>query len=155
MAKFKKAWKCPHSSKPHIAFGLCDSCYRKKRLPAQREWYHRKKKKMGLKAWRTYRHALSVRGKYKLTWEAYQEILKKQDFRCICGMWFNRENGKSKTAHIDHDHSCCSGQSSCGKCVRGALCFRCNSVLGFLESEPHLLPQYLKAYLEKYPNHRL
>jgi len=36
---------------------------------------------------------------------------------------------------IDHDHSCCPGQRSCGKCVRGVLCTRHNTYLGYLEND--------------------
>jgi hypothetical protein len=33
---------------------------------------------------------------------------------------------------IDHDHGCCPGMTSCGKCVLGYLCWRCNSAEGQL-----------------------
>lgn len=34
---------------------------------------------------------------------------------------------------IDHDHRCCTGNESCGKCVRGLLCSQCNLSLGHFE----------------------
>lgn len=41
---------------------------------------------------------------------------------------------------IDHDHKCCPGTYSCGKCVRGLLCSNCNTALGLLkEDEKRLL----------------
>lgn len=51
--------------------------------------------------------------------------------------------------HIDHDHSCCPGKGSCGKCVRGILCRNCNVGLGFLkDSIPRLEDaiSYLSSY---------
>lgn len=43
---------------------------------------------------------------------------------------------------VDHDHKCCPGRNSCGKCVRSLLCSRCNILLGYLEGEfADILPQ--------------
>jgi hypothetical protein len=34
--------------------------------------------------------------------------------------------------NVDHDHRCCPGDQSCGKCVRGLLCRTCNRIEGLL-----------------------
>jgi hypothetical protein len=36
--------------------------------------------------------------------------------------------------NVDHDHRCCPGERSCGKCVRGLLCRTCNRIEGLLET---------------------
>lgn len=47
----------------------------------------------------------------------------------ICGSHPGR-----RKLHVDHDHGCCPGKRSCGACVRGLLCARCNTGLHFIES---------------------
>lgn len=47
---------------------------------------------------------------------------------------------------IDHDHSCCDRQGSCGRCVRGMLCSSCNSTLGHAKDDVDRL-KGLIAYL--------
>lgn len=70
--------------------------------------------------------------------------------------WFEKESangcevcGTFENLCIDHDHSCCPGKTSCGKCVRGILCSRCNTAEGYLSSDKELVKSLLR-YMEKY-----
>lgn len=59
----------------------------------------------------------------------YDETLAKQDGHCaLCP-----KVPLGMRHYVDHDHDCCKGRKSCGKCVRGLLCARCNMFVGFLE----------------------
>jgi len=51
--------------------------------------------------------------------------------------------------NVDHDHECCSGSKSCGKCIRGILCHLCNKGIGLLGDDPVLLTSAI-SYLESY-----
>jgi len=48
---------------------------------------------------------------------------------------------------VDHDHSCCLGERSCGRCRRGILCPWCNTALGYAMDNPAIL-RALADYLE-------
>lgn len=56
---------------------------------------------------------------------------------------------------VDHDHACCPGKVSCGKCVRGLICNPCNKgVLGHLrDSVPSLIRSI--NYLMNPPAHKI
>ena len=78
------------------------------------------------------RRRLASFRKYRtgLTDDDFAELLDMQNGRCaICGA---SEPGGKGTWHIDHDHACCPGARSCGKCVRGLLCGSCNLALGLM-----------------------
>jgi hypothetical protein len=54
-----------------------------------------------------------------------------------------------KQGAIDHDHDCCPGSRSCGKCVRGFVHNSCNVALGFLHDDPTIL-RAAADYLDQY-----
>jgi len=86
-----------------------------------------------------------IHKKYQLTKQMYLDMLQQQAGTCaIC----NNPPKKNWLA-VDHDHACCPGIKSCGKCVRGLLCESCNSFLGRVRENPETLIAYLKKYARK------
>jgi hypothetical protein len=69
-----------------------------------------------------------------ITEEQFNQFLEEQDYACaICCEPFEEER-----ICADHDHNCCPPQpyaraKTCGKCVRGLLCTRCNAWLGWVD----------------------
>lgn len=53
--------------------------------------------------------------------------------------------------NVDHDHDCCDGARSCGACVRGVLCWRCNVVEGHLKDWPEGSKAVFRTYLDLAP----
>lgn len=84
--------------------------------------------------------------KFRLTVEEYQVIFDQQQGRCaIC----HQELQEGRYLHVDHNHACCPQTKSCGKCIRGLLCFRCNTLLGNARDDIHILAgaiEYLKKH---------
>jgi hypothetical protein len=82
--------------------------------------------------------------RYGLTIDDYVNLEKSQNGVCkICG----EPEKHKKRLSIDHDHSCCFGPKSCGKCIRGLLCSNCNTVLGQVKDNKEILQKminYLK-----------
>ncbi|WP_164992282.1 endonuclease domain-containing protein [Streptomyces sp. L2] len=92
---------------------------------------------------------------YNVTKEFLRLLLLRQDGRCaVC-----REVDRSGRAmDIDHDHACCAGRRSCGECVRGLVCNRCNvHALAWYEALRSELRTFdlLNAYLTNPPARRL
>lgn len=66
--------------------------------------------------------------RYKLSSKQLAALLKQTKGKCsIC---------RTRAADvIDHDHACCSGRRTCGRCVRGLICRQCNAAIGVLTEE--------------------
>jgi hypothetical protein len=81
---------------------------------------------------------------FHLTVEQYEAMLAKQGGVCaICQKPETRTvNGKVSALAVDHDRTCCDKRGeSCGKCVRGLLCYRCNTAIGLLFDDLTILEQ--------------
>ena len=131
-----------HPDRRHVALSLCAACYqrrkitpspaldaiaaahpqRKQRLLAKWEMLQPKRgsKRGGYAAW-----ASTLRYRYGITPDQYDKILANQNHLCaVC-------RGDMLIKYIDHCHVT-------GK-VRGILCPGCNTFVGYIERNKHLL----------------
>lgn len=92
------------------------------------------------------KRARKYRLKYRfgISVEQYEAMIKIQNGKCaVC----NEPPESTNSLYIDHDHTCCSGGKSCGKCIRQLLCQRCNTALGWINDDRQILEsmtRYLK-----------
>lgn len=136
-----------HKSKPSGRAEQCKTC-RAAYREANRDTINAKrnadiqKNRENINRWRRERHERDPEGErfkewtkyikymYQLTPELYQALFDYQDG--LCGICL-KEDGSGRRLAVDHDRRCCSGKRSCGKCVRGLLCYSCNTKLGWFE----------------------
>lgn len=69
---------------------------------------------------------------HKVTPELWSEMMLNQKGLCkLCNTRFDLEHGwNGMYPVVDHDHSCCPNEKSCGKCIRGLIHRKCNTALG-------------------------
>lgn len=78
--------------------------------------------------------------RFGLTPDQYIDMSNNQNNVCkVCG----NEEKQNKRLAVDHDHNCCDGAFSCGKCIRGLLCSRCNKALGMINDDIDLLENFI------------
>jgi hypothetical protein len=81
--------------------------------------------------------------KHHLTVEQYEEMLAAQEGRCgIC-----REPELALV--VDHDHSCCPGRFSCGRCIRGLACYGCNNTLERAWKHRYAIQSWMRRTLRR------
>jgi hypothetical protein len=88
---------------------------------------------------------------YGISEAQYDAMLAAQDGVCaVCGQPPKPGGaGAAGRLHVDHDHACCPGNRSCGKCIRALLCQTCNHGLGNFYDDPALLRR-AADYLERH-----
>ncbi|UJQ87139.1 endonuclease VII [Mycobacterium phage Vetrix] len=85
-------------------------------------------------------------GRYGLNRNNIARLLDACGWKCpICGDGIGFD---TRGLHIDHDHSCCPGNKSCGRCLRGVICGHCNKGLGYFRDSPQSLRAAI-YYLER------
>jgi hypothetical protein len=127
VCQLKKICKdCKSPTRPATKPGpRCATCDRKRRLAVSKA-----------------RRLAYVAKQYNLTGEQYEGLYNR--FEGLC--WICRYR---KGRQVDHDHKCCAGKTSCGRCVRGLLCGPCNKFLGFIRDKVETLHNGVQ-YLEEY-----
>lgn len=98
-------------------------------------WRGRDAKREKTDAYRLARKASSLRRKYGLSLDDLVALIDAQGGRCAVCL----SDLTSSKMDVDHDHACCSGPTTCGECVRGVLCARCNMALGLLGDDASVM----------------
>jgi hypothetical protein len=81
------------------------------------------------------RRASKYKSRFKLTIAEVEAMFASVGERCeSCGS--HRDDTFNGVLVLDHDHSCCPGERTCGKCIRGVMCTKCNIALGALGDNP-------------------
>ena len=130
----------------------CKDCRREYRqTPGQKEYDQKyQKTPEGRAAYQRYNHKIEHRHsqrkyKYGISQLEFDNILLSQENKCaVC----KKDKLESQRWYVDHDHACCPGRRSCGKCIRGILCNNCNVGIGCLKDDIDTIKMAIK-YLSR------
>jgi hypothetical protein len=128
IAERKKAWKAENAESHKLKRRQYYEANSEKIKAQTRQYRAERREHFSLQkaAWRA-----------GLTTAEYLRMLAQVGDRCqICG---SEESNGSNRLSIDHDHDCCPGYRSCGKCIRGVICNGCNTGLARFRDNPDTL----------------
>lgn len=101
-------------------------------------------------SWKAVNTKAQLKFKYGMTQEQYDEMLEAQGGVCkICRKpsTNKRKTGVTFRLAVDHLHSCCPGNKSCGKCIVGLLCLSCNNKIEWYRKYEDAIRAYENADL--------
>lgn len=88
---------------------------------------------------------MRIKRSYNISRQDIEKMLLDQNGCAICHY---SENLFPIWWAVDHDHSCCPENKSCGKCVRGIVCSFCNRGLGQFKDSIQILQNAIE-YIRK------
>ena len=89
----------------------------------------------------------NLKKRFGISAEQYENLLRGQGGVCAgC-----KTKPVELALSVDHNHNCCAGRTSCGKCIRGLLCASCNLAIGAVKDSVNILNN-LQHYLEECHN---
>ena len=122
----------------------CDRLRKQGESQYQRDARNARARRAYLNGGATSQRAAHLRNAYQMTGREYNEQLARQGGGCaICGKT-SEDHGYHLS--VDHDHACCPGPKSCGKCRRGILCSACNSRVEWMIDNGVSIQEYMAVW---------
>lgn len=134
----------------------CKPCASKRSYAKQKENWDAVKAYRATDAYKRSQKDGWLRLNYHKSIEWFEAKLAEQGGVCgICKKPEHRKTpkGEIKSLAVDHNHQCCPGHRSCGKCVRGLLCESCNHALGRMSDNIERLEAAV-SFLKSSTQHR-
>lgn len=114
--------------------GKCKPCLREyKRRDLEKRAARNRERRASDPEYKRRAYSVSHKWRYGITLDEKDAMLAAQGG--VCAICNTPDPGKREWC-VDHDHACCPDPArSCGKCIRGIICARCNFALGQMDDD--------------------